>query len=105
VVSLRLARSRIPVTEVRCDVIGIDALHGGRLAALTCHPYEVRLRVAARTNSLAAAQAVANEVESLYTNGPAGGGGATKSTREVLSLASTLIPRELVRCDVQMEVA
>jgi hypothetical protein len=105
VVGRRLVRSGIPVTEIRCDVIGIDALHGGRLAAGTWHPYEVRLRVAARTNSLAAAQAVANEVESLYTNGPAGGGGATKSTREVLSLASTFVPRELVRCDVQMEVA
>ena len=105
VVSRRLARSGIPVTEIRCDVIGIDALHGRRPGGGEWQPYEVRLRVAARTDSLAAAHAVANEVESLYTNGPAGGGGATKSSREVLSLASTLVPRELVRCNVQMEVA
>ena len=36
---------------------------------------------------------IGNEVETLYTNGPAGGGGATKSAREVLSVASTFVPR------------
>jgi len=41
----------------------------------------------------------------LYTNGPAGGGGATKSAREVLSLLSTYLPRELVLCEVRLEVA
>jgi hypothetical protein len=104
VVVRRLARSRIATSEVRCDLIGLDALHGAQIAAAASpRPYEVRLRVAARTHSLADAQAVGNEVESLYTNGPAGGGGTTKSTREVLSLVSTFIPRELVRCTVQME--
>jgi hypothetical protein len=100
----RLRRMNVATSEVRVDLIGVNALHGSRLAAASC-PYEVRLRVAARTNTLAAAYAIANEVESLYTNGPAGGGGATKSAREVLSLMSTYIPRELVRCDVRMEVA
>lgn len=104
VVVQRLKRARVEHTEIRCDLIGMSALHGSRLGD-SSHPYEVRLRVAARTTSLAAARAVANEVESLYTNGPAGGGGATKSTRDVLSLMSTLVPRELVRCDVRMEVA
>jgi hypothetical protein len=36
-------------------------------------------------------------VESLYTNGPAGGGGVTKSAREVIAILSTLMPRNLVR--------
>ena len=100
----RLALARIQTTEVRCDLIGIDALHGPRLAAGgRWQPYEVRLRVVARTQSLADAQAVGNEVETLYTNGPAGGGGATKSAREVLSLVSTYIPRDRVRCVVRME--
>jgi hypothetical protein len=105
VVVRRLSRLDAATQEIRCDIIGVNALHGSRLSAGDCQPYEVRLRVAARTKSLAAAQAVANEVESLYTNGPAGGGGATKTTREVLALASTLIPRELVRCDVHKAVA
>jgi len=44
-------------------------------------------------------------VEALYTNGPAGGGGATASAREVLNMASTLIPRDLVTCHVAIETA
>jgi Acyclic terpene utilisation family protein AtuA len=100
----RLARAGIPTSELRCDLIGVDALHGDRLsAAERRQPYEVRLRVAARTQSLVDAQRVANEVETLYTNGPAGGGGATRSAREVLSLVSTYIPRDVVRCTIRME--
>lgn len=100
----RLRRMNVSTSEIRWDLIGASSLHGPGLSG-SSRPYEVRLRVAARTSTLAAAQAVANEVESLYTNGPAGGGGATKSARDVLSLLSTFIPRELVRCDVRREVA
>ena len=41
-------------------------------------PYEVRLRVAARAPTAELAAIVGEEVEALYTNGPAGGGGARK---------------------------
>ena len=105
VVVRRLARRGVHTSEVRCDLIGINALHGSQLSGKHNHPYEVRLRIAARTDTLVEAQAVGDEVETLYTNGPAGGGGVTKATREVLSLASTFIPRELVRCKVRMEVS
>jgi hypothetical protein len=105
VVVRRLVRSGIHTSEVRCDLIGISALHGSQVSGKHDQPYEVRLRVAARTNTLLDAQAVGNEVETLYTNGPAGGGGVTKGTREVLSIASTFIPRELVRCKVRIDVA
>jgi hypothetical protein len=60
-------------------------------------PYEVRARVAGRAPTLEEATRIGNEVETLYTNGPAGGGGATKSAREVIAVQSVLIPRELVR--------
>jgi hypothetical protein len=56
----------------------------------------VRVRVAGRTDSLIEALRIGNEVETLYTNGPAGGGGVTKSAREVVGIVSTLIPRERV---------
>jgi hypothetical protein len=39
---------------------------------------------------------VANEVEALYTNGPASGGGASKSVREVIAVASMLMPRSAI---------
>jgi hypothetical protein len=62
----------------------------------------VRLRVVGRTESMAEAVRLANEVETLYTNGPAGGGGASKSAREVLAVVSTLIPRTQVAPSVAM---
>ena len=36
-------------------------------------------------------------LETLYTNGPAGGGGASKSVRQVVAVASLLLPREAVK--------
>ena len=41
----------------------------------------------------AIADLVANEVEALYTNGPAGGCGAVKRTRDIVSVASILVDR------------
>jgi len=43
---------------------------------------------------------IGNEVETLYTNGPAGGGGACKSARDVVAVASVLLPRELAKPQV-----
>jgi hypothetical protein len=55
----------------------------------------------ARTDSLAEAARVGGEVESLYTNGPAGGGGVSRQVREVVAVASTLVPRQWVTTAVQ----
>ena len=41
-------------------------------------PYEVRLRVAGRSADRQKAALIGEEVEALFTNGPAGGGGARK---------------------------
>ena len=48
--------------------------------------------MAGRTDSLEEAVRIGNEVETLYTNGPAGGGGVTKSAREVVGVALCLHP-------------
>lgn len=58
---------------------------------------DCRLRVAAISHDDALLEAIGDEVESLYTNGPAGGGGVRVHIGEVLGIASTLIPRERVR--------
>jgi len=52
----------------------------------------VRLRVTGRASSMSEATRIGNEVETLYTNGPAGGGGVTKHAREVVAVQSVLIP-------------
>jgi len=105
IVGERLRDAGVQAEELRCDLIGVDALHGGRLSAAACEPYEVRVRVAARVPSLDWARRIGHEVEALYTNGPAGGAGAVTSMRKVLSMASTLVPATLVRCHVRCEVA
>lgn len=84
--------------EVRFDYIGVNSLYGDELSATISAEYglslplEVRLRVAARTKTAAAAHEVVREVEALYTNGPSGGGGATGTVRDIISIASILIP-------------
>jgi hypothetical protein len=94
IVRERLAITGVPMGEVRFDLIGVDALHGAALSQGGA-PYEVRLRVAARTEAAADAVAIGNEVEALYTNGPAGGGGVSKSVRQVVAIASALAPESL----------
>ena len=71
-----------------------DLVNGGDAVGLggTAEPGEVRLRVAARCADQEAAQRVGEEVESLYLCGPAGGGGVSRAQREIVAVASTLLP-------------
>ena len=86
--------------EVRFDYIGFNSLYGDAISHAIREtsgpgvgaPIEIRLRVAARTKTAEMAHEVGREVEALYTNGPAGGGGATASVRDIISIASILIP-------------
>ena len=57
---------------------------------------EVRLRVAGRSTDRQKAALIGEEVETLWTNGPAGGGGARKSTQEQIGIVSCLLAREKV---------
>ncbi|MEQ9945904.1 acyclic terpene utilization AtuA family protein [Pectobacterium aroidearum] len=95
IVKGRFALCQIDFQEVRYDLIGVDALHGAQRSQ-SSEPYEVRARVAARCTSRAQAVKVGNEVETLYTNGPAGGGGVNKAVKEILAMDSTLLSRACV---------
>lgn len=94
IVEERLKLRQIPVDELRIEIIGVNALYRNQERVLGQSPDEVRLRVAARTKKLSDAKKIGEEVETLYTNGPAGGGGATKSSAEIVSVASILISRD-----------
>ncbi|KVN53186.1 acyclic terpene utilization AtuA family protein [Burkholderia anthina] len=96
IVRERLALTGVAATELRFDLIGVDALYGDATPAVRGEPAEVRVRVAGRAANAAEAARIGNEVETLYTNGPAGGGGAFKSTREVIAVQSVLLPRSAV---------
>jgi hypothetical protein len=101
IVRERLKLTGVAASELRSDLIGVDSLHGPQVSAHANEPYEVRVRVTGRTENLREAVRIGNEVETLYTNGPAGGGGAWKSARDVVAVASVLLPRELAAPQVR----
>jgi len=98
----RLAGSK--ALDSRFELIGLNAIHGDHLANLATGytPYEVRARAAMRVATRAEAELVAHEVEALYLNGPASGGGVTQSVRELIAAASILVPREWVKTSITM---
>jgi hypothetical protein len=103
IVEERLSITGVQASELRYDIIGVNAMHRDVLSAPHPEPYEVRIRVAGRTDSLREATRIANEVESLYTCGPAGGGGAFKSARDIVAVRSTLLPRDGVHPTIHFE--
>ena len=101
----RLGDAGLGDFDSRFELIGLNALSGPVQQALhprRPEPTVVRARVALRVATEQQAQAVAHEVEALYLNGPAGGGGATRSVKEVIAVASVLIPREWVSTRIEL---
>jgi hypothetical protein len=91
--------------ERRAELIGVNAMHGAAIAerpGVEREPYEVRVRLALRCETRAKAERVGQEVEALYLNGPAAGGGVTQSVREVIAAASAMVPREAARPNVTL---
>jgi len=102
----RLELMKVNTSEVKFDLIGVNSLYGGQVRREGPEPYEVRLRVAGRTQSMSEAARIGNEVETLYTNGPARGGGVSRHAREVVAVQSILLPRSRVKPSIHtVEVA
>lgn len=107
VVVKRLEFTKVKVEELKIDFIGVNSLYSNKIGNILNEGNrlgEVRLRVAGRTLDRKSAQAIANEVETLYTNGPSGGGGATKNVSEVISICSIFIPRKDIKIKNHYEV-
>ena len=104
IVAERLESINLPVTDLRCELIGVDAILRSAQPSAIQVPVETRVRVAGRAGNAADAARIGNEVEALYTNGPAGGGGATKNVREVIGVMSVFVPRELVMPTITYEI-
>lgn len=100
-VSKRLAHDGVTVQELRVDYIGLNSVHGDMTPPSDRQPWEVRLRVAARCEDRASAQAVADEVEFQYF-GPAAGGGARKNVKPVLAMHTALVPRDQIPLSVEI---
>lgn len=106
IVQARLKRLCLTPAELRCDLIGLDSIYPSTAKARAqCCPDEIRVRIAARTDTAEQAVMIGREVDTLYTNGPAGGGGVSRQVRNVLAIASILMPRDLVQTVIHSEVA
>ena len=98
IVEKRLGLLPFSIKDLRLDLIGINSLLPK--SDYSNEPNEVRLRVAGKTILKTEAQQIANEVETLYTNGRSGGGGATKKVSEIIAIASILVPKK----DIQISI-
>lgn len=81
---------------IRYGYIGLNSLYQDHVSdqLLQGVSFELKLRVAARVKDYAQAQIVDNEIETLYTNGPSNGGGATKDIKDIIGIASILVPTD-----------
>ncbi|MER0439776.1 acyclic terpene utilization AtuA family protein [Emticicia sp. W12TSBA100-4] len=83
--------------ELQIDFVGINSTFDNQAPPSGVGRAEVRLRVAAKAKTQADAALVGEEVEALYTNGPAGGGGVRKYVNEVIGIISVLVDRSKIR--------
>jgi hypothetical protein len=86
--------------EIRIDFLGLNAVHGAATPADAPEPYEIAVRVAARTSTRAEAAKVGREVDGMAVSGIAHTGKRVPHqdrVREVIGVWSTLVPREAVR--------
>ncbi len=101
IVRSRIARRGLDLEELRIDLVGMNSLHGpGSLPG--GEPYEVRLRVAARSPNRRHAEYAAQETQSLLTNGPYGGGGDFMQVRDLVGVKSVLMPRDWITPRVEV---
>ena len=101
IVRERLALRRIELEDLRVDLIGHSAVHAAA-AQPAGEPYEIRLRVAGCARTREAAATIAEEVQTLYTNGPCGGASDSMQVREVIGVRSILLDRALVKSRVEV---
>lgn len=92
-------RLKTDFPDLRTDYVGVSAIHRTDFNR-HIEPYEVRLRLAANAETAQKAAIIGEEVEALYTNGPAGGGGARKYVTELVGIVSVLVDRKKVSPEV-----
>lgn len=90
------------VPDIRVDYIGLSSVHRTTFMH-SAEPYEIRLRIAGKASTPDVARRIGEEVEALYTNGPAGGGGVRKNINEVIGIVSVLMPRNQIVSRVELK--
>ncbi len=100
IIKERLKINKIEVEDILFDLIGVNSLFKSNNQQ--SNPTEIRLRVAAKTASKDEATRLVNEVETLYTNGPAAGGGVSKNVTEIIAIQSILLDKDKVNAQVEI---
>jgi hypothetical protein len=89
--------------EVRIDFLGLNAIHGAATPADAPEPYEIAVRVAARTRTREQAIKVGREVDGMAVSGIGHTGKRVPHAdrvREVIGVWSSLVPREAVPASI-----
>lgn len=90
---------KLQAEEIRIDYLGLNAIHGAATPADAPEPYEVAVRVAARTKTREEAAKVGREIDGMAVSGVAHTGKRVPHqdrTREVIGVWSSLVAREKV---------
>jgi hypothetical protein len=107
IISRRLEYLKVPVEELRMDYIGVNSLYKDAISkaqnGANSDFKDVRLRVTARTLQKEDAVRIGYEVESLMTNGPAGGGGVRVHVKDNVSIVSLLVPASEIQLKVEYQ--
>lgn len=85
--------------DLRIDFLGLNAIHGAATPADWPEPYEIAVRVAARTRTREEALKIGREVDGMAVSGVAHTGKRVPHqdrTREVIGVWSTLVPRAAI---------
>ncbi len=94
---------KLDAEEIRIDFLGLNAIHGEATPQDAPEPYEVAVRVAARTRTREEAVKVGREVDGMAVSGIAHTGKRVphqERTREIIGVWSSLVPREKVPANV-----
>ena len=94
---------KLDAEEVRIDFLGLNAIHGEATPPDAPEPYDVAVRVAARTRTREEAAKVGREVDGMAVSGVAHTGKRVPHqdrTREIIGVWSSLVPREKVPATV-----
>lgn len=89
--------------DIRIDFLGLNAIHGAATPVDAPEPYEIAVRVAARTKTREEALKVGREVDGMAVSGVAHTGKRVPHqdrTREVIGVWSSLVPRDQVRAQI-----
>ena len=91
--------------DLRIDFVGTNAIHGAMSPKNQPEPYEVAVRVAARTKTREEALKVGREVDGMAVSGVGMTGKRVPHqdrTREIIGVWSSLVPREHVTPTIRM---